>query len=129
MNKKGSFDFQTLWEVVHKGVQIIHILSIVVLHRLLETSVQIEGKVVVFVDSVEDQHFLLELSILYIVILQYGRKGTGGKRKGDHTNDLDSDTEILFKCRCGRVITIPHSCNSCHSEVKRCKICLVVREV
>ena len=57
-----------MWKLAYKGIDVVLVFSVVVLHSLLESLIQMQWQEVVFVNSVQDCNALLKLCVRLIVV-------------------------------------------------------------
>mmetsp|Transcript_36132 Transcript_36132/g.55485 ORF Transcript_36132/g.55485 Transcript_36132/m.55485 type:complete len:213 (-) Transcript_36132:351-989(-) len=122
MEEERDLNLQLMREIIHEIIQVIHVFVVVVLQRLFQPLVEVQGQEELFVDPVQHHHLLLELSVLGIVVLQDRSQGTRSKGEGDDTNDHDNYTEQLFQAVSSRDISIPHCRDGRYSEVERSQV-------
>jgi len=70
VDEERHLDFKFSGEVIYKLTQVVAIFVVVILQGLFQLLIQVEGQVVVFVNSIQHYNPLLKFGILRVVVLE-----------------------------------------------------------
>ena len=106
MNEPRGFAAQILRQLLDERVQILQVLVEGMVYLRAQLCKQIEWKVVLVVESVDDRHALLDLAVSQVEALHHGAYDGDAVGHEQSAEKHDEETKYPFDCIEGEVIAI-----------------------